>query len=150
MKRVDVRATFTDKRGVLLDAVRMKAVDPKYRIVDTIRDSIGATVFRNLRDTTVTQRAEHGIIKRCRPRNVGDPNSGVIDHRANSCDVALTAIKTRRGPEPVVRRFAFNSTHLRLGRRFGELRELKAEPSGYRRSGFDPGHNYTRPAETLD
>ena len=52
MKRINLRATASDERRVLPDAVRVKTIDPKTRMLDAVGHAISATMLGNLHDST--------------------------------------------------------------------------------------------------
>jgi hypothetical protein len=63
----------------LLHAVGMKAVDPEYRMLVTIADTISSIILRNLHDSAQTESAQSGIVKSCRPVNLCDADAGVVN-----------------------------------------------------------------------
>jgi hypothetical protein len=80
VKSVDLGAVLGSEGRMLLHAVGMKAVDPKYRMLDTIADAIGSIILWNLHDSAQTESAKSGIVKSCRPADVRDANASVVDH----------------------------------------------------------------------
>jgi hypothetical protein len=63
MKGIDLRAAVGGKGGMLLRAMRMKAIDPEDRKGMAIGDAVRTLAVWHLHDAPHPQRAEHGIIK---------------------------------------------------------------------------------------
>jgi len=65
--------------------VRVKAVNPENREIDTIADAIDPVVFGKLHDPMEAERAQSRIVKGGGTGDVRDSNAGVIDHGYSPC-----------------------------------------------------------------
>jgi hypothetical protein len=54
---IHLAAVLGRKSRVLLDAIRMEAVDPEHRVIDPIADAIGTVVLGKLGDPAEAERA---------------------------------------------------------------------------------------------
>jgi hypothetical protein len=77
---VDLCSAFGSEGGMLFDGMRMKAVDPEYRMVQAVTDTVGTRIFGDLCDPSHTECTQRSIVKARGLTNVGNSDSGVIDH----------------------------------------------------------------------
>ena len=84
VERVDLGAICGREGRVLLDAMRVKAVDPEDRIVDAVADAIGAVVRGKLHDPTQTECAQRRIVECGGAGDVRDTDAGMVEHDAYS------------------------------------------------------------------
>ncbi len=65
---------------MLLNAVRMKAVNPENRVIDTIADAVSPVVWGKLNDPAQPESAQCSIVKGGGSSDVRDTDTRVIDH----------------------------------------------------------------------
>lgn len=80
MKRIDCFTTVRNECGVLLHAMRMKAIDPENRILLTVTDSVAAIVLWKLHHPPHSECAKRRIVEGGRARDIRDSDTRVIDH----------------------------------------------------------------------
>jgi hypothetical protein len=80
MEGINLSAVPGREGRMLLDAMRVKPVNPENRIIDPIADRIGSFILRNLHNAAQAKCAEGRIIKNSRTGDVRDSDACVVDH----------------------------------------------------------------------
>jgi hypothetical protein len=80
VKGIDCGAVSGREGRVLLCAMRVKAINPENRIIDTIADAIGPVVLRELHGPPQTERAQGRIVKGGGTGNVRDTDPSMVEH----------------------------------------------------------------------
>jgi hypothetical protein len=80
IKRFDLGFARGGKGGVLFDGMRMKAIDPEHRVVDTVADAVRAHAVRYLHHAAQTKGTESSVIEAGRTGDMRNSDSCVVDH----------------------------------------------------------------------